>query len=188
MINLLKGIYRFISIPKKRIIFYKNRYFNFIFPNLFFISTKRVIYKNFPICNQKTLLTGVGHISIGKDCILGYKLGGFYRGGSIELQPRYKDAKIKIGDNVATNNNIFICAANLIEVKNNTRIGQNVTIMDFEAHGVDPNKRNKVGEIGKVIIDKNVWIGNNVMILKNSSIGENCIVAAGSVSFGNFSE
>ena len=51
-----------------------------------------------------------------------------------------------------------------------TRIGQNVTIMDFEAHGIDPSKRNKVGEIGEVIIEENVWIGNNVIILKNSKI------------------
>ena len=67
-------------------------------------------------------------------------------------------------------------------------IGQNVTIMDFEAHGIEASKRREVGEIGKVRIGKNVWIGNNVTILKNSSIGENTIIAAGAVVSGYFPE
>ncbi|WP_157972852.1 acyltransferase [Aureibaculum luteum] len=148
--------------------------------------TKRINYKERPICNQKVYLTGGGQIKIGKGCIFGYKIGGFHKGGSIEIQPRYKGAIIKIGNNVATNNNIFICSANHIEINDNTRIGQNVTIMDFEAHGIDPRKRNKVGEIGEIIIGENVWIGNNVIILKNSSIGQNSIIAAGAVVSGVF--
>jgi len=54
-------------------------------------------------------------------------------------------------------------------------------IMDHEAHGINPTERRKLGEIGNVIIGKNVWIGNNVTILKNTEIGENSIVAVGAV-------
>jgi len=115
-------------------------------------------------------------------------LGGFNYYGCIEIQPRYKDALIEIGDKINTNNNIFICAANHIKIGNNTLIGQNVVIMDFEAHGINPEKRNEVGQIGEVIIDENVWIGNNVTILKNSHIGKNTIVAAGAIVSGNFPE
>ena len=68
----------------------------------------------------------------------------------------------------------------------NTLIGQYVTIMDFEAHGIDPNKRRQLGEIGKIRIGKNVWIGNNVTILKNTFIGDNSVVAAGAVVSGVF--
>ena len=35
-------------------------------------------------------------------------------------------------------------------------------------------------------IGGNVWIGNNVIILKNSSIGDNSIIAAGAVVSGSF--
>ena len=139
-----------------------------------------------PLCNQRTKVTGEGKIEIGAGCIFGYKLGGFHRGGMIELQPRYTNSLIRIGNNVATNNNIFICAANYIEVGNDVLLGQNVTIMDHEAHGIHPGKRREPGEIGKVVIDENVWIGNNVMILKNSEIGKNSIVAAGAVVSGVF--
>jgi acetyltransferase-like isoleucine patch superfamily enzyme len=58
--------------------------------------------------------------------------------------------------------------------------------MDHEAHGVNPNKRRQIGEIGQVLIGQNVWISNNVIILKNSQIGNNSIVAAGTVVSGKF--
>lgn len=58
--------------------------------------------------------------------------------------------------------------------------------MDHEAHGTNPTERRKLGEIGNVIIGKNVWIGNNVTILKNAEIGENSIVAAVAVVEGKF--
>lgn len=115
-----------------------------------------------------------------------YKLGGFDRGESIELKARHKNSKIKIGNNVLSNNNIFLCAANYIKVGDNTLIGQNVNIMDHEAHGLSPDKRLTVGEIGKVLIGRNVWIGSNVTILKNSEIGENAIIATGAVFSGIF--
>lgn len=159
---------------------------NFLIPNLRKINSKSIIYESIPLCQQVTKITGQGKVEIGKDCFLGYKLGGFHRGGSIEIQPRYKNARIIIGNNVATNNNIFICAANYIEIGDNCLIGQNVTIMDFEAHGIDPHKRREVGEIGSVTLKENVWIGNNVTILKNSEIGENSIIAAGAVVSGKF--
>ena len=80
----------------------------------------------------------------------------------------------------------MLCSANYIIIGDNTLIGQSVTILDHEAHGVAPDKRRQLGEIGKVIIGKNVWLGNNVIILKNSEIGDNTIVAAGAVVLGKF--
>lgn len=167
-------------------IFTRFKFFNFIIPNLIGLKSRRLIYSTLPYCQQKTLCTGTGIVKIGSYCHFGFIYGGFHKKGCIEFQPRYKNALIKIGNNVATNNNIFICAASLIEIGDNTLIGQNVTIMDFEAHGVHPDKRRQLGEIGSVKIGKNVWIGNNVTILKNSEIGDNTIVATGAVVSGKF--
>lgn len=75
-------------------------------------------------------------------------MGGFSKGGSIELQAHYQNAKINIGNNVATNNNIMLCEAIYIEIGDDTLIGQYVTIMDHEPHGIEPNKRRELGEIG----------------------------------------
>jgi acetyltransferase-like isoleucine patch superfamily enzyme len=184
--KILKFIYHLIASPISRIGFLKKRYINFILPNILPLISKRVIFHEYPSCNQKTLLTGSGIVFFGQKCSLGYKLGGFHRGGSIEIQPRYKDSVIKIGNNVSTNNNLFLCAANYIEIGDKTLIGQYVTIMDHEAHGMASDKRRQLGEIGQVIVGQNVWLGNNVILLKNSEIGDNTIVAAGAVVSGKF--
>ena len=186
MYKPLKICYRLISYPFRMISNIVKPFFNFWLPNVRFFIQKRIKYKGKVVCNQKTLFTGLGTIHVGKNCVFGYKLGGFFRGGSVELQPRYKNATINIGDNIATNNNLFMCAANYIEIGTDTLIGQNVTIMDFEAHGIKANQRREIGEIGKVILGKNIWIGNNVTILKNTTIGDNTIVATGAVVKGGF--
>lgn len=175
----------FIKVALKPIRIYQNLNYYF-FPNLYPILKKNVIWKTKPLFSQKIFFNGLGKVEIGEKCSFGYKLGGFNYKGSIEIQARYKNSKIKIGNNIATNNNIFICAANYIEIGNDTLIGQNVTMMDFEAHGIEADKRRTLGSIGKVIIGNNVWIGNNVTILKNTFIGTNCIVAAGAVVSGEF--
>lgn len=183
---MLRFIYSVLIIIKNRFLFHYRYLFYLIFPNLKSILSKRLVYQKITSVQQIIICEGAGVISIGKNCSFGYKMGGFNRGGSIELQARYQNAKINIGNNVATNNNIMLCAANYIEIGDNTLIGQYVTIMDHEAHGFEPNKRRELGEIGTVIIGKNVWLGNNVVILKNSEIGENTIVATGAVVSGKF--
>lgn len=167
------------------LVFFRRVYL-FQIPNIF--SSTRVEIKRSPIFQQTTICRGKGKIFIGRKCMFGTIDGGFNRNGTIEFQARFQASTIKIGNNVATNNNIFICAANKIEIGENTLIGQNVTIMDFEAHGVNPTQRRVVGEIGEIIVGSNVWIGNNVLILRDSIIGSNSIVAAGAVVKGKFPE
>ncbi len=177
--------YKYVSFLKR----YFRLFCNFILPNLLKIINRQVEIKgNYPICDQLTKVTGQGNVMFADNCIFGYKLGGFHRGGVIEFQARYKSSKINIGNNIATNNNVFFCAANYIEIGDDTLIGQYVTIMDHEAHDLHPSKRRQIGQIGSVIIGKNVWIGNNVVILKNSIIGDNTIVASGAIVSGKFQE
>lgn len=186
MIKVLKFLIHLFITIKNWVNFYFRNFFYFIFPNKLNLLRNRIVYGSLPTFQQITLCQGLGIVEIGNNCAFGYKIGGFNRGGSIELQARYRKSLIRIGSNISTNNNIFICAANYIVIGDDTLIGQNVIIMDHEAHGIDPLKRRQLGEIGKVIIGKNVWIGNNVTILKNSEIGENSIVATGAVVAGLF--
>lgn len=186
MLKILKFIYSFYSKPKNWIGFYIKRFFYFIYPNRINLIFHRIIYQSFPSFNQYTICKGQGIVEIGAKCSFGYKLGGFNKGGTIELQARYKNSRIVIGNNISTNNNIMLCAANYIEIGDNTLICQYVTIMDHEAHGIEPDKRRQIGIIGSVIIGKNTWLGNNVTILKNSEIGDNSIVATGAVVSGKF--
>ena len=113
--------------------------------------------------------------------------GGFFN-GCIELQSRYKNSHLVIGENTAINNNAFIACANSIVISDNCLIGRNLSMSDFEAHNTNPLLRNNLGMIGNIYIGKNVWIGNNVTILKNSEIGENSIIAAGTVVSRKFTK
>lgn len=188
MINFISYFYRFF----KRLLFLveklRKKTLNYYFPNFKSILAGKIILPRDISFNQPTLVEGKGEVEIGGGCSFGYKLGGFHRHGSIELQARYENSKIKIGNKVRTNNNIFLCAAKYIEIGSKTLIGQGVVFMDHEPHGIDPTKRSQIGEIGIIIIGENVWIGNNVTILKNSEIGKNSIVAAGAVVSGVFPE
>lgn len=160
---------------------------NWYWPNLVANSRKRILLNSdSPWCDQYTIISGEGKLTIGKNCEFGFKLGGRHRKGSVEIQPRYKNSKIIIHDNVSANNNVFMCAANYIEIGKGTLIGEGVTILDHEPHETNPELRREIGEIGEVKIGNNVWIGNNVIILKNTIIGDNTIVAAGAVVTGKF--
>lgn len=137
--------------------------------------------------NQKTILSGRGRVKLCDNVRIGYKIGGWFWNSVSEFQARYPDSRIIIEKNVAINNSCLLIAANEIFIDEETRIGANVTMLDFEAHGVNLDERNKVGEIGRIRIGKNVWIGNSVIILKNVFIGDGSIVAAGSVVLkGNY--
>lgn len=181
--NILVKIRKLLGNQKRKFL----QQFKFYYPNRIKIKNSNVIFKgNYPYCSQLLKITGEGKVIFGINCSCGYSLGGHYRYGIIEIQPRYKDAVIIFGNNISTNNNLFLCAANYIEIGDDTLIGEHVTIMDFEAHGIDANQRNQIGKVGKVIIGNNVWIGNNVTILKNTKIGSNTIIATGTVVSGKF--
>lgn len=136
---------------------------------------------------QKTVLSGKGTIILSDKVSIGYKLGGNYYNSVSEIQARYSESEIIVYNNTSFNNSNFILAANKIEIGHNCKIGANVTMMDFEAHGTYPESRNQLGELGEIVIGNNVWIGNNVIILKNVNIGDNSIIAAGSVVLkGNY--
>lgn len=89
--------------------------------------------------------------------------------------------KIILKKGVFLNRNCQIIAHDNIEIGEDTCIGQNTIIMDhdhkFGHNGVEKKKFNSK----KIIIGKNVWIGANCTILKGVTIGNNAVVAAGSI-------
>lgn len=66
-----------------------------------------------------------------------------------------------------------------VRIGGGTVISWNVTIMDGDGHSLlcDGNDNKPM----PVIIGKNIWIGNNAIILKGVTIGDGSVVAAGSV-------
>ena len=138
--------------------------------------------------NQCVKMTGEGTVAIGSACTFGYKLGGYHYKGRIELQPRYAHSRIEIGDRVATNNNIFLCCTKRITIGDDCLIGHDVEFLDSDGHALSPSRRRDydTGLSEPIVIGKNVWLGNNVQVLRGTEIGDNSVVAAGAVVKGKF--
>jgi acetyltransferase-like isoleucine patch superfamily enzyme len=92
---------------------------------------------------------------------------------------------LKIGDNVRINNNCRFACRSLIEIDEGAEFGPGVLIYDHD-HDFRAEGGLKSGEfaLGTVKIGKNVWIGANSIILRDTVIGDNSVIAAGSIVKG----
>jgi len=102
-----------------------------------------------------------------------------------KLRTLTKTAKIIIEDNVGINGTSIVARSKTILIGKGTIIAPNVLIMDLDGHPIWPPEdriHNPAIENDRdVIIGKNVWIGNRCVILKGTNIGDNSVIAAGSV-------
>ena len=89
---------------------------------------------------------------------------------------------IAIADNVHIGNNAYIDGRGGIEIGTNTHISRN-----FVVHSSSHNYRGKripydeTYDLKAVKIERNVWIGTNVIVIPGVNIGEGSIVGAGTV-------
>ena len=94
------------------------------------------------------------------------------------------DGKIVIGNNVVINDNTTIYASKNagVFIGNNVAIAADCYIIDMN-HGYEYGK--SVYECKdsseEIIISDNVWVGQNVTILKGSHIGRGCVIGAKSL-------
>lgn len=124
------------------------------------------------------------NIIIGNNCVIkAYCV--------VSTHPSYKDKKfhpiLRIGDNCDLGMYNTINCCDRIEIGDNFLSGKNVTINDT-SHGEFEREQLKLAPAdrpllskGPIIIGRNVWVGDNVVILGNVKIGDGVIVAAGSV-------
>lgn len=85
----------------------------------------------------------------------------------------------KIGKNVFINFDCVFLDLGGITIEDNVQIAPKVSLLT-ESHPLNPSERQSL--IQKPIhIKKNAWIGANATILQGVTIGENAVVAAGSV-------
>lgn len=91
--------------------------------------------------------------------------------------------KLIVGENTGFNSNNNIVCHELINIGSDCMFGPNVCIYDhdhmFGADGVKEGFKT-----GSVIIEDKCWIGANVTILRNTHIGQGCIIGAGATIKG----
>lgn len=91
---------------------------------------------------------------------------------------------LSIGNNVSFNRNCIVVCRKEIQIGDNVIFGPGVTIYDhdhiFSVEGIQPGFRH-----GSVVIEKGCWIAANVTILRNTHIGEGCVIGACAIVQGN---
>ena len=88
---------------------------------------------------------------------------------------------IKFGKKFYANHNLTILDVNTVTFGDNVMCGPNVQIYTA-GHPLDATERISGLEFGKpIVIGDNAWIGGGAIILPNITIGNNVVIAAGSV-------
>ncbi|AHK48177.1 acetyltransferase [Bacillus velezensis TrigoCor1448] len=87
---------------------------------------------------------------------------------------------IHVGDHFYAGYNCTILDMADVRIGDNCMIGPNVGIYTA-GHSLQPEGRNKSGYGIPITIGSNVWIGGSCVILAGVTIGENSVIAAGTV-------
>lgn len=133
------------------------------------------------------IIRGANHIKFGSEVHVG---GSIW----IEAITKYSGViykpKIVIGDRVSFSKDVHITSIEYIDIGCDVLMGSRVFISDH-MHGVykgteqsspdEPPAKRRLGGGGAVIIEDNVWIGDNVVIVGPVKIGQGAIIGANSV-------
>lgn len=95
-------------------------------------------------------------------------------------------ARLVIGDHTHINYQTQISVADSVTIGRYCLIAGEVKIFDNNSHPLDHRARRgnhslTKADVAPVVIEDDVWIGNNSLIMKGVRIGQGAIVAAGSV-------
>jgi acetyltransferase-like isoleucine patch superfamily enzyme len=88
--------------------------------------------------------------------------------------------EIRVGQNVFVNQNCTFYDLGGLAIGDDVMIGPNVSLIT-SGHPLEPSQR-RTATIGKpIVIEKNVWIAAGAIVIGGVTVGENSVVAAGSV-------
>ena len=124
--------------------------------------------------------------------IITYKKSYISIGKRVRIGKRTKivainGGKIHIGDNTGINSDCKIVSHQSIKLEDNVQIGPNVMIYDHDHDYKNLNRLKNLEYVtSPITIGENTWIGANVIILRGTNIGKNCVIGAGAIVKGNY--
>ena len=124
-----------------------------------------------PNCAIKVF--GHGKLFIGRNCQME---------SGCDLQV-HSQGVLRIGQRVYMNKYCMVSAHGLVEIGDNCIFGPGVKLFDNN-HKFGKDGGCQELAVGSISIGKNCWIASNVVILKGTEIGDNCIIGAGCIVKG----
>jgi acetyltransferase-like isoleucine patch superfamily enzyme len=199
MIRIARRIYRYIacfSVPAPRLIV-RPALACFLLVRAVYYFLARVcfcepLFKAYCTRYGRNLHTGVflhwvqgwGEIILGDDVTIDGKCSFFFAA-------RYSHRpQLSIGDGTGIGHNCSFVVGKQITIGRHCRIAGNVQILDSPGHPTDPDQRRagmpaRPEDVRPIVIQDNVWIGNNAIIFPGVTIGEGAVIAAGAVVMNN---
>ena len=123
---------------------------------------------------------GLNWISLGEDVMV-------HRDCWIQVVPGHGDdkaAKLTIKSHAGIGMGAHISAARQVVIEEYVLLGRNVFISDH-AHAYEdvalPISRQGINRIAPVTIERETWLGENVVVLPGVTIGKHCVIGANSV-------
>ena len=115
-----------------------------------------------------------------------FALRMYYQSSSKRYVEYLRKQGIEIGENCRIRPKtarIDVTRPSLVSIGDNCYMNENFTLLthDWVSNVFIHSERNFVNSSGKVRIGNNVSFGQNVMVLKGVTIGDNCFIGAGSI-------
>lgn len=94
--------------------------------------------------------------------------------------------RLVIGNNVSIHENCFIDASGGVSIGSNVSIAHGASIVSFDHDYSNPQVPIKYADLipEKIIMGNDIWVSAGVRILRGSTIGDRCVVAANAVVRG----
>lgn len=89
-------------------------------------------------------------------------------------------AEISVGRNVFINQNCTFYDLGGLDIADDALIGPNVSLIT-SGHPIEPSQRRAMIIAKPIVIERNVWIAAGAAVTGGVTVGENSVVAAGSV-------
>jgi acetyltransferase-like isoleucine patch superfamily enzyme len=133
------------------------------------------------LAGNHCVIKNEGKIKLGDNvCLNSYPDGESYKTG---LTTFLESSSIRIGNNCWLNGTTIYARSEVI-IGDNCMLGHGTIILDNNFHNIsiDPVKRRCSEIVSRpIVLGDNVWVGRQSIILKGVNIGDNSIIAAGSV-------
>jgi acetyltransferase-like isoleucine patch superfamily enzyme len=159
-------------------------------------STKIILKSGYVIKSQFTI-NGNGNVFIfddnvkinncqfiinGDNCLIDLRGTRIIKNSKFELLDC--NTCLVIGTNTGFNNNRILIAGigNKIEIGNECIFAENAELWASDTHSIlDLETNERLNPDLPIIVENNVWICNRVLVMKGVTIGENSVIASGSI-------